>query len=101
MIALVFGEDALAADSGVTRDTKAPATDLPVKAPSKMSSALLPFEWAGLYFGGHVGYASGSSRWSATEGGASAPGLSGSLDLFNSYDAFKGTGSHFAGLQVG
>jgi high affinity Mn2+ porin len=101
MIALVFGEDARAADSGATRDTKAPATDLPVKAPSNMSSALFPFEWAGLYFGGHLGYASGTSRWSATEGGASAPSLSGSLDLFNSYDAFKGTGSHFAGLQVG
>ena len=29
------------------------------------------------------------------------PTLNGSIDLFNSYDAFKGTGSYFAGLQAG
>jgi high affinity Mn2+ porin len=29
------------------------------------------------------------------------PGLSGSLDLFHSFDAFKGTGSYFHGLEAG
>ena len=29
------------------------------------------------------------------------PTLNGSIELFNSYDAFKGTGSYFAGLQAG
>ena len=33
--------------------------------------------------------------------GATAPGLAGSLDLFQSFDVFKGTGSFFAGLQAG
>ena len=29
------------------------------------------------------------------------PTLAGSLDLFHSFDAFKGDGSYFAGLQAG
>src|SRR6202022_4658987 len=58
-------------------------------------------DWTGFYLGGHFGYAAGTSNWVATQGGASAPTLNGSLDLFNSYDAFKGTGSFFAGLQAG
>ena len=58
-------------------------------------------DWTGFYLGGHFGYATGTSNWVGTEGGASAPTLNGSLDLFNSYDAFKGTGSFFAGLQAG
>ena len=40
------------------------------------------------------------SGWAATQAGGAAP-LNGSIDLFNSYDAFKGTGSYFAGLQAG
>jgi high affinity Mn2+ porin len=58
-------------------------------------------DWTGFYLGGHFGYATGTSNWVATQGGAAAPTLNGSLDLFNSYDAFKGTGSFFAGLQAG
>jgi high affinity Mn2+ porin len=75
----------------------AASADLPVKAPTKPS----PFDWTGFYFGGHVGYATGRSNWSATQVGARAPILTGSLDLFNLYDAFKGTGSFFNGLQAG
>jgi high affinity Mn2+ porin len=69
---------------------------VPVKAPEKQPS---PYDWTGFYVGSHVGYATGTSNWSATQ--AAAPTLSGSLDLFNSYDAFKGTGSFFIGLQAG
>jgi high affinity Mn2+ porin len=51
--------------------------------------------------GSHGGYAAGRSDWSATQAGAAAPTLSGTLDLFNLFDAFKGTGSYFLGLQAG
>jgi high affinity Mn2+ porin len=70
----------------------AAAADLPVKAPPPAATA---YDWTGVYVGGHIGYAAGSSRWSAE------PGLTGSLDLFNGFDAFKGTGSYFEGFQAG
>jgi len=54
-----------------------------------------PPGWSGFYVGAHLGYAGGTSDWNAT-----GP-ASGSLDLFNAYDAFKGTGSFLAGLQGG
>ena len=69
---------------------------IPLKAPPS-----LPFNWSGLYVGGHFGYAAGTSNWTATEAGAAAPTLAGSLDLTNSFNAFKGDGSYFAGLQAG
>src|SRR5580704_13996503 len=75
----------------------ASAADLPVKAP--VPAAV--FNWTGFYIGGHFGYATGNTNWNATEAGAAIPTLNGSIDLFNSYDAFKGTGSYFAGLQAG
>ena len=65
---------------------------LPSKAPPPVPVA---YDWTGYHIGAHFGYAGGSSRWSST------PGLSGSLDLYNSFDAFKGTGSYFLGLQAG
>jgi high affinity Mn2+ porin len=77
--------------------SKAAATDLPaslVKAPAAQA-----FDWNGFYVGGHFSYATGSSNWAATQAGA--PSLTGSLDFFNSYDSFKGTGSYFLGLQAG
>ncbi len=81
----------------VVEETTVPAeaTDLMTKAPP--ASAI--FDWSAFYIGGHVGYASGSSGWTATDpaGGAS----SGTLDLYNGFDIFKGTGSFFAGLQGG
>jgi high affinity Mn2+ porin len=75
----------------------AAAADLPVKAPPAATND----DWSGLYVGGHVGYASGSSGWSATSTAAVAPALTGSLDLFNGFDAFKATGSYFEGFQAG
>ena len=60
-----------------------------------------PYDWSGFYAGANFGYAAGSSRWLATSTGAAAPALTGSLDLFNGYDMFKGTGSYFVGFQGG
>jgi high affinity Mn2+ porin len=73
------------------------AADLPVKA----RSANPVYDWTGFYIGGHLGAATGNTSWNATEAGATVPTLSGSFDMFNSYDAFKGTGSFFLGLQAG
>jgi high affinity Mn2+ porin len=76
----------------------ATAADLPLKAPAATAAV---FSWTGFYIGGHVGYAGGNTSWTATEAGAAVPTLNGSIDLFNGYDPFKGTGSHFIGLQAG
>jgi len=78
-------------------ESPAVAADLPLKAPVHQAID----SWSGFYLGGHVGYATGSSDWNATEGGVLNPALNGSFDLFDSYDAFKGTGSYFIGLQAG
>jgi high affinity Mn2+ porin len=72
------------------------ALRMPLKAPVKTA-----FDWTGFYAGAHGGYATGYSRWSATEAGAASPSLAGSLDFFKAYDGFKGTGSYFTGLQAG
>jgi high affinity Mn2+ porin len=76
----------------------AAAADLPLKAPAVRDAV---FGWTGFYIGGHFGYATGRADWSATDAGAATPVLAGSLDLFNQFDAFKGTGSYFFGLQAG
>jgi high affinity Mn2+ porin len=76
----------------------AAAADLPAPLPVKAPPAQT-FDWNGFYVGGHFGYATGSSDWSATQAGG-AP-LTGSLDLYNSFNAFNGNGSYFAGLQAG
>jgi high affinity Mn2+ porin len=73
---------------------------LPTKAPPPAASSTAD-DWTGFYFGGHFGYAAGFSNWTATQGGAANPSLSGSLDLFQGYDLFKGTGSYLLGLQAG
>ena len=72
------------------------AADMAVKTPPPKKS----YDWSGFYGGAHFGYSGGTSRWTATSPGAAAP-IGGSLDLFNSYDMFKGTGSYFAGFQGG
>ena len=72
------------------------ALQLPLKAPAPSA-----FDWTGWYFGGHVGYATGYTKWNATEALATAPTLAGSLDFYTPYNGFKGTGSYFAGLQAG
>ena len=77
----------------------ATAADMPVKAPPPVVP--VADDWTGFYLGGHIGYAAGASHWSATSTGAAAQPLSGALDLFNGFDAFKGTGSYFEGFQAG
>jgi high affinity Mn2+ porin len=73
------------------------AADMPLKAPAASS----PFDWTGFYVGGHFGYAAGTSNWTETPVGTPGPSVSGSLDLFQPFNAFTGTGSYFAGLQAG
>jgi high affinity Mn2+ porin len=66
----------------------------PLKAPPLAATA---YDWSGLYLGGHFGAASGHSDWSAAGG---VP-VGGSFDLTQGFNAFKGTGSYYAGLQAG
>src|ERR1700689_4734522 len=74
------------------------AADIPVKAPPPAATA---YDWTGVYVGGHIGYAAGSSHWAAMPTGAAGPALNGSLDLFNSFNGFNGMGSYFEGFQAG
>src|SRR4051812_43292584 len=62
---------------------------MPVRAPVFLKAAVSQmYDWTGFYAGAHLGYAWGRSNWTEQ-----ADGLSGSLNLFQSYDAFTGTGS--------
>ncbi|HEX8828915.1 MAG TPA: outer membrane beta-barrel protein, partial [Xanthobacteraceae bacterium] len=72
---------------------------LPTKAPPPTAPAA--YDWTGLSVGAHLGYATGSSDWTATQGDSAAPSLAGSLDLFNGFNGFGGTGSYLLGLQAG
>jgi high affinity Mn2+ porin len=74
--------------------TPPPWSQLPLKAPWQ-PPVIQPYDWTGLYVGGHLGYAGGRSNWSAS------PDLASSLDLFQSSDIFTGSGSYFGGLQIG
>ena len=89
LVLAALGQGAYAAD-----------VSLPVKAPPPKPQEN-SYDWSGFYAGAHFGYAAGSSHWSAASTGAAAPALTGSLDLFNGYDMFKGTGSYFVGFQGG
>lgn len=73
----------------------ADAADLAIKAPVVPAN----YDWTGLYVGGHFGYAGGSSAFTGDDPAGYA--TSGTLDLYNAFDLFKGTGSFFAGLQAG
>ena len=78
---------------------RAAADDITVtKAAPIPSSATSAYDWSGFYAGGHLGYAWGSSNWTAS---TPATTSSGSLNLYQPFDAFKGTGSFFEGLQAG
>jgi high affinity Mn2+ porin len=81
-------------------DAADPQSPMLVKAPPP-PVAQASYDWTGVYLGGHFGYAAGSSHWSATQTGVAAPAVTGSLDLFNSYDMFRDTGSDLAGFQAG
>ncbi len=63
------------------------------KAPPPAAQA--SYDWTGFYLGAHLGYALGSSNYTAT------PGLSGSLDFSNAYNFSTGNGSYLLGLQTG
>ena len=55
----------------------AKAADMAVKAPPP--AILAAYDWSGFYAGGHIGYAWGTSDWSA-------PGNAGALDLSQRLD---------------
>ncbi len=77
----------------VVLSDSARSADLPIPKPDQTSGApAAAYDWAGLYVGADVGYASGRSNW---------PNLSGSLDLFGAFDAFDGSGSALGGLHAG
>ena len=79
--------------------SRADAADLSLPLPVKAATTLYGYDWSGFYAGGRVGYAWGTSNWTASTPGA--PNVSGSLDLFQPFDAFKDTGSFSQGLQAG
>jgi high affinity Mn2+ porin len=81
--------------------SNADARGADLRVPLPRSTALPSYDWSGVHVGGHLGYAAGVSDWSATQAGASLPNASGSLNLFETFDFFKGTGSYFGGLQLG
>jgi high affinity Mn2+ porin len=79
----------------------AKAADLSASLPTKAPPQTVAFDWTGFYAGVHYGYAGGSSHWSATQTGATGSALSGSLDMFNAFDGYQGTGSYAHGVQAG
>ncbi len=73
----------------------AAAADLPTKAPPPASA----YDWTGLHFGAHLGYAGGRSDWSSLQAGAPGPG--GTLDFTNGFNFSTGSGSYLLGFQAG
>jgi high affinity Mn2+ porin len=69
--------------------------------PVKALPISIAYDWTGFYLGGHIGYAWGNSNWTASTTAAATPSVSGSLNLFQPFDAFNEAGSFFEGLQVG
>ena len=84
-----------ASDARLAFAADAPAV-VRLKAPPAPS-----FAWDRFYVGAHFGYAAGHSDWTANATAVPARPLSGSVNLFNAFDAFKGTGSYFSGFQAG
>jgi high affinity Mn2+ porin len=75
------------------------AADLPSQSLSPpLTNA--PIDWSGFYVGGHLGFATAGSDFTATQPGR-APNLTGTLDLFRRYDLLTGEGSNFGGFQAG
>jgi high affinity Mn2+ porin len=95
---LLYGSTALMT---VALSNSADSADLSTqKLNQTPRAAEAAYDWTGLYVGAHVGYAAGRSAWSASQP-AGAPNLSGSLDLFRTFNAFDGSGSQLGGLHAG
>jgi high affinity Mn2+ porin len=77
------------------------AADLPVAMPVKSPPVSVAYDWTGFYLGAHLGYAGGSSDWTASPTTATTPSISGSIDLFQAFDPFNEAGSFFGGFQAG
>ena len=77
------------------------AEDIYPRKPSQAVKARPKFDWSGVYFGGHIGYAAGVSQWSGIPLAAGQSSVSGSFNVSDGLHPFKGTGSYFAGLQAG
>jgi len=87
---LVAGVSLMALAVASRADAADPSLSMPVDGLPVPSA----YDWTGFYVGGHLGYAWGSSNFTA-------PGISGSLNLSQPVDTFYETGSFFEGLQAG
>jgi high affinity Mn2+ porin len=94
--ACLFGTVALS----VLMQALAAGANMPLATPVNAPAGAPPSDWTGFYFGGHVGFATGISSWTAMQPDGS-PNMSGALDFFKSFSLFNGAGSHFAGLSAG
>jgi high affinity Mn2+ porin len=88
-VAIVFASARSAVADGI----------VPTKAPPIPYSVSSAYDWSGFYAGGHLGYAWGTSNWTASSPGAA--NFSGSFNLAEPIDTFSETGSFLAGLQAG
>jgi high affinity Mn2+ porin len=70
------------------------AADLGLRAPTATP------DLSGFYIGGHGGFATAGSDFTATQPSGAA-NITGTLDLFRRYDLFTGEGSNFGGFQAG
>ena len=89
--------------AGVFLSCAAFAADIAVEKSEASSPAKSsPASWTGVYLGGHIGYAWGTSNWAASTAAAPAQAFaSGSLNLAQPIDNFKESGSFFEGVQIG
>jgi hypothetical protein len=71
--------------------TTPPPLSISADDPARLT--LMPYDWSGFYFGGHLGYAWGSSNWAA------ASGTSGSINFAQTLDNFDEAGSFFGGSR--
>jgi high affinity Mn2+ porin len=85
----------------IVADSDASLADGPAPMPVKAAPKTQTDTWDGFYVGAHLGIAGGSSDWRANATGTPGTTLSGSIDLFNGFNAFKGTGNYFGGFQGG
>jgi len=87
---------AVAAAAIVMASARSAAADdiVVTKAAPVQDAVPFAYDWSGFYAGGHLGVAWGSSNWTA-------PGITGSTNLFQPIDSFNEAGSFFEGLQAG